>query len=253
MLGNLACQRVNTADTVNLVTEELDADCAVTLGGRKNLNCVATDTEFVTDKVDVISLVADRNQAANKLLTAHFLTDTDRDQKALILHGVTERINTGNRGNDNNVTALKQSAGGTMAEHIDLLVYHSVLFNINVLAGDIGLRLVVIVVGNEVFHRILGEKCTQLCAELGGEGLVVSKNQGGSIQVGNNVCHSKGFTRTGNTEKCLRPLACENALCQSLDRLWLIARRLVIADKLKLFVKHILPSFPKPPAVLTLP
>jgi hypothetical protein len=44
------------------------------------------------------------------------------------------------------VTALKKGAGGAVAEHIYLLVYHSILFNINVLAGYIGLRLVIIVV-----------------------------------------------------------------------------------------------------------
>ena len=43
-----------------------------------------------------------------------------------------------------------------------------ILFNKGIRVGDICLRLVVVVVGHEVFHRVVGEELLELLAQLGG-------------------------------------------------------------------------------------
>ena len=56
---------------------------------------------------------------------------------------------------------------------------------------------------NEVFDGIFGEKLTELGAKLGGECLIVCEDEGGLIYLLYDVCHSEGLTRAGYTQKGL--------------------------------------------------
>ena len=56
-----------------------------------------------------------------------------------------------------------------MAQTVDFIIDGGILLNIGVGRGDIRLRLIVIVVGYEIFYRILGKKFAQLGAELCGQ------------------------------------------------------------------------------------
>ena len=94
-----------------------------------------------------------------------------------------------------------------MSQPIDLLIDGRVLFNVGISVGNISLRLIVIVVGDKVLHGIFRKKLPEFRAKLGSQGLVVSQHQGGSVHVGNDVCHGKGLTGTCNTQKYLFPQA----------------------------------------------
>ena len=80
-----------------------------------------------------------------------------------------------------------------MAQPLDLVVDGAVLFDKGVRVGDIGLGLVVVVIGDEILHRVFREKLLELAAELGGQSLVVGKDKGGPVQPGNDICHGKGL------------------------------------------------------------
>ena len=60
-----------------------------------------------------------------------------------------------------------------MAKAVDLLVDGGVLFNIGISMGNIGLWLVVVVIGNEIFHSVLREKFPELAAQLGRQRLIM--------------------------------------------------------------------------------
>ena len=59
---------------------------------------------------------------------------------------------------DNDILPAEKSAGGGQTETLYLLVDLGILFNVGIAAGDIGLGLVVVVIGDEVLHHIMGEK-----------------------------------------------------------------------------------------------
>ena len=61
---------------------------------------------------------------------------------------------------------------------------------------DIGLRLVIIIVGDKIFHGIVREKLLKLTVELTGQGLVVGRWLGRLIDLGNDLTHGIGFTRS---------------------------------------------------------
>ena len=122
-----------------------------------------------------------------------------------------------------------------MAQLVDLVVDGGVLFNVGIRLGDVGFRLVVVVVGDEVLHRVVGEELPKLRAQLGGQGLVVGQHQGGPVHLGNDVCHGEGLARAGDAQQRLLLHACVQALHQLLDGLGLVPRGLVIGHQLEPF------------------
>ena len=65
-----------------------------------------------------------------------------------------------------------------MAEPVDVVVPRAVLLDVQVGLRDVGLGLVVVVVGDEVLDGVVREELAELVAELRGERLVVGDDQG---------------------------------------------------------------------------
>ena len=121
----------------------------------------------------------------------------------LILGRVADTVNGGHGGDDNHVVARHQVFGGGKAHLFDVFVDRAVFFNEQVAAGHIGFGLVIVVVGNKIFHRVFGEKFAHFGIELGGKGFVVRHDDGGAAALGDDVRHGVGFARTGYAEQGL--------------------------------------------------
>ncbi|MBA7678963.1 hypothetical protein ES703_87243 [subsurface metagenome] len=109
-----------------------------------------------------------------------------------------------------------------MAQLIYLFIYICFLLNIGIGAGDIGFRLVVIVIADEVFYGVVGEELLKLGAELGSQCLVVADKQGRLVYPGNNISHGKSLAAAGNPEQCLVLVAFIQAISQLIHRLGLV-------------------------------
>ena len=186
-------QGIDLRHTVDLVAEELHPDRLIRGVGGEDFHRIAPHTELVAGEGHVVPIVLDVHQMGDQFLPGHRHTGAEGGDLRLIFLRRAERIDAGHAGHHDHVTPLEQGTGGAVAKLIDLLIDQSVLFNIHILAGDVGLRLVVIVIGNEVFHRILGEKFPQFRAQLGGQGFVMRQHQGGTVQPGDHVGHGKGL------------------------------------------------------------
>ncbi len=90
-----------------------------------------------------------------------------------------------------------------MAQLVDFLIDGSVLFNIGVGMGNVGFRLVIIIVTDEIFHRILREEFFEFAAELGRQGLVMGNDQGGPLHLGDDIGNGKGLAGAGNAKQGL--------------------------------------------------
>ena len=64
-----------------------------------------------------------------------------------------------------------------MTQAVNFIIDGGILLDIGVGRGDIRLRLVIIVVGYEIFYRILRKKFAQLGAELCGQRFIVREHQ----------------------------------------------------------------------------
>ena len=71
--------------------------------------------------------------------------------------------------------------------------------------------MVVVVVGDEVFDGVVGEELFELVIELGGEGFVVREDEGGALELFDDLGHGEGLARAGDAEEDLVFFAGVNA------------------------------------------
>ena len=123
-----------------------------------------------------------------------------------------------------------------MTELINLVIDRAILFDISIARRDIGLRLVVIIVGNEVFYCIIGEELLELTIKLPGQRFIMCNNQSRLVDLSNNLTHGIGLTSTRRPHENLGLLAPINIIHQLLDSLRLVTRWLVLRHQFKFII-----------------
>ena len=79
-----------------------------------------------------------------------------------------------------------------------MLIDGSVFFDIGVARRNVGLGLIVVVIGNEILHSVIREKFPHLGIKLSGERFVWCQNQRRSAKLGNNMSHRERLPRAGD-------------------------------------------------------
>jgi hypothetical protein len=115
-----------------------------------------------------------------------------------------------------------------VAHAVDLLVDRRFLLDIGVGPRDIGLGLVVIVIGDEIFDGVVREERLELAVELGGQRLVGGEDQRRALRRLDHLGHGKGLAGAGDAEQHLGALArfasnAADALDELVDGLRLVA------------------------------
>src|SRR6476620_5003642 len=90
-----------------------------------------------------------------------------------------------------------------MAHLIDRVVDRRILRNIGVGLREVGFRLVVVVIADEILHCVMREELLELLVELTGEGLVVHQDQRGLLHPRDAVGHRKGLAGARHAEEGL--------------------------------------------------
>ncbi len=179
-------------------------------------------------KVDVVALVLDLHQAGEQLVAVDLHPLLQPHQHAVVGLRGTEAVDAGDGGDDQHVAPGEKGAGGAVAQLVDLLVDRGVLLDEGVGDRDVGLGLVVVVVGDEVLDGVVGKELLELAVELGGQGLVVGEHQGGALHRGHHVGHGEGLAAAGDPEQDLVGVAALDACGQLGDGLGLVAAGLVV-------------------------
>ena len=193
------------------------------LSGGDDLHRVSADTEGAAVKVHVIALVLDVDQTAQQRIPVHGHARAQGDHLSLVFTGVAHGVNAADRGHNDDIAALPQGGGSAVAQAVDLIVDGGVFFNIGIGGSDVGFRLIVIVIGNEVLHPAVGEEGTELAAQLRRQGLVVGNDQGGTLDLFNDRRHGEGLAGAGHTQQHLTLQPLFKAPGQGVDSLRLIA------------------------------
>ena len=85
------------------------------------------------------------------------------------------------------------------------------LLDVGVGARDVGLGLVVVVVRDEVFHRVVGEEALELAVELRRQRLVGREDQRRPVGRRDHLRHREGLARAGDAEQHLVALVLPDA------------------------------------------
>ena len=224
---------VEPADPVDLVPEELHPDGGVLPVGGPDLHRVPPDPEHVPLEGDIVPLIADLHQPAQKLVPLPLRPGPQGDGELGEVLRPAQAVDTGDGGHDDDVPPLQQGEGGGEAEAVDLVVGGGVLGDIGVRVGDIRLGLVIIIIGDEVLHRVVGEELLELGAQLGGQGLVVGQHQGGPLDGLDDLGHGEGLAGAGDAQEDLLLQSVLDPRRQGGDGLRLVAGGLVFGYDLE--------------------
>ena len=169
-------------DGLDGVPEQLDADGHALAGGREDLDHVAPDPEGAPVEVVVVALVLEGHQLAQDVVAVPLLPLHHLEVHPVVGLRRAQPVDARDGGDDDHVPALEQGLGRRVAHPVDLVVDERVLLDVGVDLRDVGLGLVVVVVGDEVLDRVLGEERLELAVELGGQRLVGRHDQRGPLQ-----------------------------------------------------------------------
>ena len=104
---------------------------------------------------------------------------------------------------DDDVAPFEDRAGRRVAHPVDLLVERRFLFDIGVGARDVGLGLVIIVIGDEILDRVLREEALHLAIELRRQRLVRRQDDRRAAGARDDMRHRKGLATAGDPEQHL--------------------------------------------------
>ena len=220
---HLAGEGVDLGDLLDLVPKEADPQRPAFVAHGEDIQRVPPDPEGTSLKVQVVPLELDVHQPPHDLLPAHLHAGAEGQGQVQILLWVAQGVDAAHRRHDDHVAALVQRTGGGVTEPVDLLVHRGGLFDIGVAGGDVGLRLIVIIIGNEVLHRRVREEALELGAELGRQGLVVGQDQRGLLNLLDDLGHGVGFAGAGDAQQDLELVAPEDAFAELFYGLGLVA------------------------------
>ena len=229
-------------DALDLVAEELHAHGVFLGRGRNDLHHIAADVEGSALGFEVVAAVLNLHQAAQQRLLLHDFALPEGDGQIFVFLRTSQAVDAADGGDDDHVPAFGQPGGSAVAHAVDLVVDGGVLLDEGVRGGNVGLRLIVIIIRNEVTHGVVREKLPELCRQLGRQSLVVGDDQRRAVHVFDDVGHGEGLARAGDAQKYLMLHALFQAVRQRLDGLRLVARGRVIGVQFE--VIHGIPSIP---------
>ena len=223
LLPDVPGQRIEELQRLDLVVEQRDAHRVLGVLGRKDVEHVAADPESAALEVELRALVLHLGQAPDGVALRDPVAHRDVQDHAVVLGGVADAVDRRHRGDDHAIGALEDRLGRRQPHLLDVLVDRAVLLDVEVARGNVGLRLVVIVVGDEVLDGVVREELAELAVELRGERLVGCEHQRRPAGAGDDVGHRVGLAGARDAEQRLEREAVLEALDQLGDRLRLVA------------------------------
>ena len=225
LVGLLPGERIEFVDRFHLVAEQRYPPGAVLVVGGKNLDGVAAHAERAAVKIAGRAFVLQGHQIGEQRALVEAFAALERKRHRRIGLDRADAVDAGHRGDDDHVVALQQRARRRMAHAVDLLVDRGILLDIGVGARDIGFRLVVVVIGNEILDGVVGKEAFELAVELRRQRLIGRENERRALRLLDHLGHGEGLARAGDAEQHLGAVMAPHAFDQFGDRLRLIALR----------------------------
>ena len=142
-----------------------------------------------------------------------------REQHALVIFRRSDAVDARNARDHDDVAAREQRARRGKSQALDLLVNRRILLDVSVGARNVGFRLVVIEVADEIFDGVVREELFELGVELRRERLVVRDDQRRPVEFADHIGDRESLSRTGHAEKRLMPISGLDRFDQLGDRL----------------------------------
>ena len=232
LLDDLAGERVDRRDALDLVAEELDADGPLLVGG-EHLDGVAPHAELVAGERVVVALVLEVDEPGEDRALVALLPLVEDQGVRFVRARRAEPVDRRHRRDDDDVAARHQRAGGRVPEPVDLVVDRRVLLDVGVGGREVRLGLVVVVVRDEVLDPVLREQLPELARELRRQALVGREHDRGPVDLRDHRRGGEGLPGTRDAEQGLEPVAPLDSPRQCLDGCRLVAGGRQVGDELE--------------------
>ena len=173
---HLAGERIDFADAVDDVPEKFQTQGAFVFIGGDNFQYVAAHAECAAMEVVVVAGVLDIHQVAGDVFHAHLPPFLHGNDQLGVIFGRAQTIDAGYRSHDDHVLAGQQGVGGGVAQFVDIVVDGRVFFDIGIGRGDVGFRLIIIIITDEIFHGVVRKQSPEFAVQLGGQSFIVGQH-----------------------------------------------------------------------------
>ncbi len=227
-LYDLARERIEPGNVLHLVIEQLDAHRLVLGLRREHIDHLATHPVVAPLQLGLVAGVLQFRQPPHDVALVHLLAPGHVQDHAQVGLRVTQAVDGRHRRDDDRIRALQQRLGRGQAHLLNVLIHRGVLLDEGIRRRHIGFRLVIVVIGDEVLHRVVREELPELTVELRRQRLVVRHDHGRALHLLDHLGHGERLAGTGNAQQRLVHQAVMDALDQGFDRPGLVPRRLEI-------------------------
>ena len=174
---DLPGQHVDIRNALDLIAEELHPDGPVCGISGKDLQNVAFYPEGTPVKIHLVPGILDVDELPDHFVPVLFHAGAQGDHHVKKFLGSAQTVDTGYRRHDDHIPALAERRRSGEPQLIDLVVGGSVFGDIGVRGRHIGFRLVIIIIGDKIFHRVVGKEFLEFSVQLRRQGLIVGKHQ----------------------------------------------------------------------------
>ena len=224
---DLSCEHVDLGNPVDLISEKFHPHSGIGFIGRNNLHHISAHPEGTSFKIHLVPVILDVDELPDDLVPVLLHTRTQGYHHFLKILRLTQAIDTGHTGDDNHVPPLNEGRRRRQAQLINLVIDRRIFGNIGIAGGHISLWLVIIIIGNKIFHCILRKEFLHFPVKLCGQRFIMGNDQRRLIKLLNHIGHGKGLAGSGNTKKCLELVAFFKTFHQLFDCLGLVSGWLI--------------------------
>ena len=216
---------------IDLVAKQLDPYAPVLRRSGKNLNHIAAHPKSAAMEIGVVTRVLDLDEFPEDRLPSYLDTFLEVQQHAMVDLRRSQTVNARYRRDDDDVLSLEQRSRRRVPHPVDGVINGGVLGDVRICGRDVGFRLIVIVIADEIFDRVVRKETLKFSIELRRQRFVVHDDQGRLLDPSDHVGESKGFAGTGHAQEDLMRVSPQNAVCQALNGFWLISSGLELRDQ----------------------
>ena len=236
--AHFAGQRIEVADILDFVVEELYADRFPLGFGREHVENVAAHPERALPQFRLVAGVLQVRQASQQLALIDPVAPHEVQDHLEVGVRIAQAVDRGNGGHHDRVLAFHERLGRRQPHLFDVLVDRCILLDIGVGGRHVRFGLVVVVIGNEVLDPIFRKEVPELAVKLGGQRLVGRQHQRRALLPGHDAGQRIGLAGTGHAQQRLARQTGVQALAKPIHGLRLIARQLEVGLQLKSIRTH---------------
>ncbi len=222
-----AGERIEDFELLDLIVEERYAHRLLGMLRRKNVDHIAAHPERPAAEIEVAARVLHGDEPRQRVALRELLALAQVQDHAVVFRRIADAVDRRHRTHDHRVAPLEQRLRCRKPHLLDVVVDRGILLDVEVPRRHIGLGLVVVVVRDEVFDRVLRKELPELAVELRRQGLVRREHQRRPAEARDDVRHGEGLARAGDTQQRLEREAVVDALDELVDRFRLVAGRRV--------------------------